>query len=182
MLQQRAERKAIERSAKRNRWIRDLNKESCLVAAHLQPLEEQLEAKMYIHQEPKPEAGEEQQSTLCTHLALHKALWAKRPTAAQRISLLERAENKTLCPNNSKDFKSPDVPSLDWPSGNDTDCSQRVPRRKGPTTDAVIDFGKAAFSIATIDDEIGNLDKHEEPMGIQHKVAKWTTYEYDPCL
>ncbi len=46
----------------------------------------------------------------------------------------------------------------------------------------MIDFGEEAFSIATIDDQIGDSDKYGETMGIQRKVAKWITHEYNPCL
>ena len=59
MLQQRAERKALERSSKRSRQICQLDEESCLAAANLWSLEEQLEAKTYVHQEPESEAEEE---------------------------------------------------------------------------------------------------------------------------
>ncbi len=76
ILQQRAERKALERSAKRNQRIRHLEEESCLAVAHLQSLKEQLETKTYVRREPEPESEEEYRSALCAHLSLHKAFRA----------------------------------------------------------------------------------------------------------
>ena len=182
MLQQRAERKALKHSIKRNGQICHLNEESCLTAAHLQSLKEKLEAKRYIHRELEPESGGEYRGTLGAHLSLHKAFRVKRPTIAQCIRLLGRAEKKPLCSNNNEDSKFPDVLLWAWLSGNDTESSPRVRGRKDPTTDVVIKFGEAAFSIVTIDDEINNLDKYEEPMGIQCKLANWIAHKYDPYL
>ena len=95
MLQQWVERKAAERQAKRRDRLAHLEEEKFFASSHLQALEEALREKTYAAPAESESNSERDElcETLRTHLQLRRALRTRRPTTAQRLGLLEKANN-----------------------------------------------------------------------------------------